>query len=55
MTGPAREQIDHYVRLFEQLDDIDWCLGESLFWTVARPQTVEAVTTSSSSSSAATR
>jgi hypothetical protein len=44
MTGPGQEQIDHYVRLFEQLDDIDWHLGESLFWTVARPQSVEAVT-----------
>jgi hypothetical protein len=38
------ERIDHYVRLFDELSDIDWCIGESLFWTVARPQTVEAVT-----------
>lgn len=38
MVGPAREQIEHYVRMFEQLSDLPACVGESLCWTVVRPQ-----------------
>jgi hypothetical protein len=43
VAGPTGDQIKHYVQLFEELEDIPWTIGESLFWTVVRPQTVDAV------------
>ncbi|GAA4608521.1 hypothetical protein BJY16_006883 [Actinoplanes octamycinicus] len=43
MAGPTRELVEHYVRFFEELDDIPWVVGESLFWTVVRPAGVDAV------------
>jgi hypothetical protein len=37
MAGPTPGQIEHYVRMFEQLSDLRWCIGETLCWTVVRP------------------
>jgi uncharacterized protein DUF6461 len=37
MAGPAPEQIEHYVRMFEQLRDLPACIAETLCWTVVRP------------------
>jgi len=37
MAGPAPEQIEHYVRMLDQLFHLPVCPGESLSWTVVRP------------------
>lgn len=37
MAGPTRAQIEHYVRMFEQLSDLPAGIGENLCWTVVRP------------------
>ncbi|MGN9840015.1 DUF6461 domain-containing protein [Nonomuraea sp. H19] len=37
MAGPTPEQIEHYVRMLEQLSDLSPCPGENLCWTVVRP------------------
>jgi hypothetical protein len=37
MAGPTPAQIEHYLRMFELLDEEEWCIGENLGWTVVRP------------------
>ncbi|MFB4310656.1 DUF6461 domain-containing protein [Actinomadura sp. GTD37] len=37
MAGPVPEQIEHYVRMLEQLLHLPVCPAESLSWTVVRP------------------
>jgi hypothetical protein len=37
MAGPTPEQIEHYVRMLEQLQEFSPDLGETLSWTVVRP------------------
>jgi hypothetical protein len=35
--GPTPAQVEHYMRMFESLSGEEWCIGESLGWTVIRP------------------
>jgi hypothetical protein len=38
MAGPAPERVEHYVRMFEHLGNVDTCdFGENMCWTVVRP------------------
>jgi len=37
VAGPTPARVEHYLHMFELLDDAEWCVGESLGWTVVQP------------------